>query len=76
MAKDTAGELITDAVTEYWQEYRQLPCSESFSEWKKHIIEAYDDGCGIFLKGAVELKNYPLNYMVATIHKLLKLEVE
>lgn len=69
-------ELITDAVTEYWQEHRQIPYSESFSVLRKHIIENYDDECDILLKDEVEFKNYLLTYMIATINRLLKSEKE
>lgn len=74
--KSVLKELVTDAVTEYWQEHRQIPCSESLSELKKHIIATYDDECGTLLKDEVEFKNYLLSNMIATINRLLKSEVE
>lgn len=68
--------LVTDAVTEYWLEHRQIPCAESFSKLRKHIIETYDEECGILLKDEVELKNYLLTNMIATINRLLKSETQ
>lgn len=68
-------ELVTDAVTKYWKEYRQIPCPESFSELRKHLIEKYDQECGVLLKDEVELKNYLQTYTIATINKLLKEEI-
>ncbi len=66
--------FITDAVIEYWQEYRQIPYSERFSILKKYIIEAYDEECGILLKDEVELKNYLQPHTITTINRLLKEE--
>lgn len=66
--------FIVDAVTEYWQEHRQIPFSESFSELKRYIIETYDEERGILLKDEVELNNYLQTYMITTINKLLKTE--
>lgn len=66
--------FITDTVTDYWQEYRQIPFSESFSVLKKCIIEAYDEECGIFLKDDIELKNYFQTHVITTINRLLKEE--
>ena len=50
--------FVTEATTEYWQENRQIPFAESFSELKKYIIGTYDEECGILLKDDTELKNY------------------
>lgn len=66
--------FITDAVTEYWQKYRQIPFSESCSVLKKYIVEAYDEECGILLKDEVELKNYLQAHTITTINRLLKEE--
>ena len=48
--------FITEATTEYWQENRQIPFADSFSELKKYIIGTYDEECGILLKDDAELK--------------------
>lgn len=74
--KSVLKELVTDVVTEYWQEHRQIPHSESFSVLRKHIIETYDEERCILLKDEVEFKNYLLAYMIATINRLLKSEAE
>ena len=50
--------FISEVVTEYWQENRQIPFAESFSELKKYIIGTYDEECGILLKDDAELKTY------------------
>lgn len=68
--------LATDAVTEYWLEHRQIPCAESFSKLRKHIIETYDEECGILLKDEVDLKNYLLTNMIAAINRELQSETE
>ena len=64
--------FISEVVTEYWQENRQIPFAESFSELKKYIIGTYDEECGILLKDDAELKTYFQTHTVTTINKLLK----
>ena len=66
--------FITESVTEYWQENRQIPFAESFSELKKYIIGTYDEECGILLKDDAELKTYFQTHTITTINKLLKEE--
>lgn len=66
--------FIIETVTEYWQENRQIPFSESLSKLKKYIIDTYDEECGILLKDEVEFKSYLHDNMITTINKLLKLE--
>lgn len=66
--------FIVDVVTEYWQENRQIPFAESFSELKRYIIETYDEECGILLKDDTELKEYLHTHTIVTINKLLKAE--
>ena len=66
--------FITEAVTEYWQENRQIPFSDSFSELKKYIIGTYDEECDILLKDDAELKTYFQTHTITTINKLLKEE--
>ncbi len=66
--------FISEVVTEYWQENRQIPFAESFSELKKYIIGTYDEECGILLKDDAELKTYFQTHTVTTINKLLKEE--
>lgn len=66
--------FITDAVTEYWQENRQIPFGESFSGLKKDIVETYDEECGTLLKDDVELKNYFQTHTITAINRLLKEE--
>ena len=67
--------FITEAVTEYWQENRQIPFADGFSELKKYIIGTYDEECGILLKDDAELKNYFQTHTITTINKLLKEEM-
>ena len=67
--------FITEATTEYWQENRQIPFADSFSELKKYIIGTYDEECGILLKDDAELKNYFQPHTITTINKLLKEEI-
>lgn len=67
--------FITEATTEYWQENRQIPFADSFSELKKYIIGTYDEECGILLKDDAELKNYFQTHTITTINKLLKEEI-
>lgn len=74
--KSVLKELVTDAVTEYWRKHRQIPCAENLSELRKHIIETYDEEYGILLKDEVDLKNYLLTNMIATINRELKSETE
>lgn len=64
--------FIVEVVAEYWQENRQIPFADSFSELKKYIIGTYDEECGILLKDDAELKNYFQTHMITTINKLLK----
>lgn len=66
--------LITEAVTEYWHENRQIPFAESLSELKKYIIGTYDEEYGILLKDDAELKTYFQTHTITTINKLLKEE--
>ena len=66
--------FITESVTEYWQENRQIPFAESFSELKKYIIGTYDEECGILLKDDAELRTYFQTQMITTINRLLKEE--
>ena len=66
--------FISEVVTEYWQENRQIPFAESFSELKKYIIGTYDEECGILLKDDAELKTYFQTHTITTINKLLKEE--
>ena len=66
--------FISEMVTEYWQENRQIPFAESFSELKKYIIGTYDEECGILLKDDAELKTYFQTHTITTINKLLKEE--
>ena len=67
--------FVTEAATGYWQENRQIPFAESFSELKKYIIGTYDEECGILLKDDAELKNYFQAHTITTINKLLKEEI-
>lgn len=67
--------FITEVTTEYWQENRQIPFADSFSELKKYIIGTYDEECGILLKDDAELKNYFQTHTITTINKLLKEEI-
>ena len=67
--------FVTEATTEYWQENRQIPFAESFSELKKYIIGTYDEECGILLKDDTDLKNYFQTHTITTINKLLKEEI-
>lgn len=67
--------FITETITEYWQENRQIPFADGFSELKKYIIGTYDEECGILLKDDVELKNYFQIHTITTINKLLKEEI-
>lgn len=67
--------FITEVTTEYWQESRQIPFADSFSELKKYIIGTYDEECGILLKDDAELKNYFQTHTITTINKLLKEEI-
>ena len=64
--------FVTEATTEYWQENRQIPFAESFSELKKYIIGTYDEECGILLKDDTELKNYFQTHTITTINNCLK----
>lgn len=64
--------FIVEVVAEYWQENRQIPFADSFSELKKYIIGTYDEECGILLKDDAELKNYFQTHTITTINKLLK----
>ena len=66
--------FITESVTEYWQENRQILFAESFSELKKYIIGTYDEECGILLKDDAELRTYFQTQMITTINRLLKEE--
>ena len=61
--------FITEAVTEYWQENRQIPFSDSFSELKKYIIGTYDEECDILLKDDAELKTYFQTHTITTINR-------
>ena len=49
--------FITEVTTEYWQENRQIPFADSFSELKKYIIETYDEECGILAQEKVPTKS-------------------
>ena len=48
--------FVSEVTTGYWQENRQIPFAESFSELKKYIIGTFDEECGILLKDDAELK--------------------
>lgn len=74
--KSVLKAFIVKVVTEYWQENRQIPFADSFSELKKCIVRTYDEECGRLLKDDVELKNYLQTYTITTINKLLKEEVQ
>lgn len=67
--------FIVNVVTGYWQENRQIPFADAFSELKKYIIDTYDEECGILLKDEVELKNYLQTHTITTINRLLKEEL-
>lgn len=67
--------FVTEATTGYWQENRQIPFAESFSELKKYIIGTYEEECGILLKDDTELKNYFQTHTITTINKLFKEEI-
>ena len=73
--KNVLKAFVAEVVTEYWQEYRQIPFADNFSELKKYIIRTYDEECGILLKDDAELKSYFQTHTITTINKLLKEEM-
>ena len=67
--------FVSEVTTGFWQENRQIPFAESFSELKKYIIGTFDEECGILLKDDAELKNYFQTHTITAINKLLKEEI-
>ena len=67
--------FVSEVTTGFWEENREIPFAESFSELKKYIIGTFDEECGILLKDDAELKNYFQTHTITTINKLLKEEI-
>lgn len=73
-ARKMLRSVMTEIVTGYWNEYRQIPIGETAKNLRQETIMEVYRITDEYAKDSIELKHYLLDCIISTINKELQKE--